>query len=300
MFALTLLFIAVLSQVSSNAFPSDPSVCHDKPRQEEAAIFNPLPQPSSCKRCFSETPSCQGKKIYHRSARTFTPVLEMGNWPSSEMVSSIFRILVEEILGFEVRSIVRSDYLNAYRRVSDGNITIATETWDQQMKKDVHFFSNVAHTVETKPMGMTGVEGIFLPAYIDETKLPYGNTYYSFEDVDQLEKLVGRFRRAGTSSCVDVDIRIREGAHSSCAIEDFDCETLTYHGQTLEFAYNGDCVANHCDGEECHLNSYWALVLGMSACHEQCDNNRECNGFSFRSNAQRDRVRLVPSLHVRR
>jgi len=275
MFAFLVLVIAVFSDVYSNADPSDPDTCYDFAKD--------------CQRCFDSTlPSCKEQSVHHSSARTFTPVLEMGNWASSELVSSVFRILAEEVLGFGVRTIVREDYLEVYQRTGRGNVTIALETWDQQMNEDkILYYTEETRTVESSKLGTTGVEGIFIPGYVDETILTFGNSYYSFQDVDELESLVGPFIRAGSTQCTNFDVTIKKGHEEFCKVEDFDCEKLTYHGKKLDHAYDGPCMAKDCNGspQGCDLNGYWALTHTIDECYQECNENTNCIGFSYRKKA---------------
>lgn len=114
------------------------------------------------------------KPLLHRRPALPYIMLEMHNWASSQLSSAIFRILVEEYLGYEVVENRVGTSNRAFKRASlkSGNIEkdgadgtallqalangdefgyVALEVWTEQQQSDIDYF-----TTETKQVSLAG------------------------------------------------------------------------------------------------------------------------------------------------
>ena len=61
-------------------------------------------------------------------------------------------------LGYDVNRVVRSDYLDVYKRVADGSTTMMFESWDLQMKDKWEILPDAEKAnVERDGIGMVGL-----------------------------------------------------------------------------------------------------------------------------------------------
>ena len=94
-------------------------------------------------------------------------VIEFGNWLSSQVQAAVSRILVEEMLGYDVRYLPRSDDDMVFPRLASGATTLNPEIWSYESHKLEDYTTYVLEKecAHVQFCGVTAVEALYAPAY---------------------------------------------------------------------------------------------------------------------------------------
>ena len=101
--------------------------------------------------------------------RTKVLTVEMQNWVSSQINSQVARILFEELLGYEVRVVPRSDTSKIPERLASGATDYNGEIWGAEATKQADFERWAARDAQQcfdfRFNGVTGEEKLYAPTY---------------------------------------------------------------------------------------------------------------------------------------
>jgi ABC-type proline/glycine betaine transport system substrate-binding protein len=123
--------------------------------------YTPDPVQISGKKCF-DGPLDAEMEAFRKSvnsARTFDPVLSVGDWVSAQIVNLVVKILLEEFMGYSPKLDFVTGTGALYGCVADGTHTFNLETWvnTKQTQREA-----AGKAVEENPLGYYGQEGIFI------------------------------------------------------------------------------------------------------------------------------------------
>ena len=107
--------------------------------------------------------------------RDTVPVLAAGNWPSSTMMATAFRILLQELLGYDrVQVFLNKGSALAIDEVAaEGCNAINLEVWKTGEPHMLEKINDIKQTLLEGLLGTYGFEGLYVPSFLPEECTDY-------------------------------------------------------------------------------------------------------------------------------